>query len=224
MTTIEQARERLIFAMDVPDGELAFVMANKLKGHVGCVKVGLELFIASGPELVRKLVRELEMPVFLDLKLHDIPAQVGRAVKVLRELGATYTTVHVGDEGEALSAAVDAAGDAVKILGVTVLTSSQRGDAVLERAEKAESAGCWGVVCSGQEVREVKNLYPGLFPVVPGIRPLGAQAHDQKRVVTPINAVNSGAERIVVGRPIRDAEDPVEAADQIVREIQAAIG
>lgn len=222
--TIEQARERLIFALDVPDGELAFAMAYKLKGHVGCFKVGLEAYIASGPELVRKITRELDVPVFLDLKLHDIPATVGRAVKALGELGVRYTTVHVGDEGQALSAAVDAAGDKVKILAVTVLTSCRDASAVDQRAEWAADAGCWGVVCSGHEAQQIRARYPSINPVCPGIRRQGERAQDQARVMTPRLAISNGAELLVVGRPIRDADDPVAAADAFASEIQVAIG
>lgn len=218
MTEYETARDQLIFALDVPDGERARQMAYVLKDHVGCFKIGLELFIASGPAIVRDIA-ELA-PVFLDLKLHDTPATMARVVAVVKNLGARFLTVHVGDEGKALPAAVAAAEGQVNLLAVTVLTNCQDATAVLPRAHMAQDAGCWGVVCSGHETAQIHAAYPRLKIVNPGIRLAGESADDQARVVTPIKAINAGAELLVVGRPIRDADNPVLMADEIVAEIQ----
>jgi orotidine-5'-phosphate decarboxylase len=227
-----QARERLIFALDVPAAERALELAERLAGHVGCFKIGLELFVAAGPELVRQIAQRA--PVFLDLKLHDIPATVGRAASVAAGLGVRYLTVHVDEGGRALREAVKAA-PAVKILGVTVLTSIAEDDLgpggfsiglaelVRRRAAQAKDAGCGGIICSGQEAADLRaRLGTGIEIITPGVRPAAGAEGDQKRVVTPAVAIRSGADRLVVGRPIRDAADPVAAADQLVTEIAAA--
>jgi len=218
----DPARDKLCFALDVPDGGLACNYAKKLQGHVGCFKVGLELFIASGPILLSDLRKY--GPIFLDLKLHDIPATVARAVTRAKQYGVRYLTVHVGDEGEALQAAQEAAGDEVKLLGITVLTSCKDATAVLPRAHAAQAAGLWGVVCSGQETAQIREACPRLKIVNPGIRPSGKTNDDQARVVTPTLAIEAGAELLVVGRPIRDAQRPEQMADAIVAEIRGAIG
>jgi orotidine-5'-phosphate decarboxylase len=230
----ETAREKLIFALDVPDAGRALALVDELKGEVGWFKIGLELFIAEGPDLVRRISEHSR--VFLDLKLHDIPATVGRATARAAGLGAKLLTVHV-DAGGAFERAVDAAaesGQGMGILGISVLTSvsneslSACGDSrsvehlVASRAEQAARANATGLVCSGLEARIVRQrLGNDRLVVTPGIRPAGRDTEDQKRVVTPSQALQFGASHIVVGRPIRDAESPRKAASTIVDELAA---
>ncbi|HEV2855647.1 MAG TPA: orotidine-5'-phosphate decarboxylase [Thermoanaerobaculia bacterium] len=219
--------ERLIFALDVPTVEEARGLVLTLKEAVQFYKVGLELFLAGGAsfELIDWLVGQ-DKKVFLDLKLYDIPETVARAVRALRERPVTFLTVH-GD-GAILEAAGREKGD-LKILAVTVLTSLDRAglrelgfagevsDLVLARARRAQETGCDGVIASGQEAKALRDhLGRDLLIVTPGIRPSGNRpADDQKRVVTVEEALRGGADHIVVGRPIRDAADPYEAALQI---------
>jgi orotidine-5'-phosphate decarboxylase len=227
-------RDRLIFALDVATADDALRLVDVLADHVGCFKVGLELYVATGPELARRIARRA--PLFLDLKLHDIPATVGRAAAAAADLGATYLTAHVDEGGRALAAAVSAA-PATGILGVTVLTSIadedlratgySRGLAalVLARALQAKAAGCRGIICSGLEAADLRaQVGPELLIITPGVRLAGGEAADQRRVVTPAEAMRRGADLIVVGRPIRDAADPAATADLIVEELAAARG
>ena len=227
-------RERLIVALDVPTADAAFELARRLSGHVGMFKIGLELFVAEGPSVVRRM-RELapDVDIFLDLKLHDIPNTMCGAIRSARTLGAKFVTVHAGSGTAHLAACVEAAGDALGILAVTVLTSQdevacrQAGhtrsleELVEMRAVCAREAGCAGVVCSGRELARVRAVAPKLARVVPGIRPAGADVGDQQRVMTPARAVLEGATHIVVGRPILQADDQPAAADAIVAEIAA---
>ena len=215
--------DRLIFALDVPGVAEARRLVATLREAVQFYKVGLELFLAGGAfELIDWLV-EQEKKVFLDLKLYDIPETVARAVRRLRERPVTFLTVH-GD-GAILEAACREKGE-LKILAVTVLTSLNReglrelgfaGEVsalVLSRARRAREIGCEGVIASGLEARTLRDhLGDELLIVTPGIRASGARpADDQKRVVTVEEAFRHGADYIVVGRPIRDAPDPYEAA------------
>jgi orotidine-5'-phosphate decarboxylase len=237
MSDLDRARERLIVALDVPDGPAALALAAKLAGHVGMLKVGLELFVAEGPAIVRAIrERHTQLEVFLDLKLHDIPNTMRGAIRSARTFGARFVTVHAGSGIEHLRACVDEAGDALGVLAVTVLTSQDAqacreaghtrtpAELVAIRAQAAASAGCAGLVCSGQELDAVVGIAPGLFKIVPGIRPAGADAGDQKRVMTPGSAIAAGATHLVVGRPIWQSEDPAAAADAIVAEIMSALG
>jgi orotidine-5'-phosphate decarboxylase len=181
--------------------------------------------------------------VFLDLKFHDIPATVSRAMAGIAELGATFASVHCGENPAMLKAAVDGGERKVGVLGITVLTSvsgqnivdagfcpeygKNLSGLVLKRAEMARTAGCIGIVCSGQEVFAVKQMLGRDFiTVTPGIRPLwdGVKPDDQARITTPAQAVTNGADYIVIGRPIRNARDPAEAARRITDEIKAVIG
>jgi orotidine-5'-phosphate decarboxylase len=218
--------ERLIFALDVPGVEEARRLVASLRGAVQFFKVGLELFLAGGGfELIDWLAGE-DKKVFLDLKLYDIPETVARAVRRLRERPVTFLTVH-GD-GAILDAACREKGN-LKILAVTVLTSLDRAglgelgfqgevsDLVLARARRAREIGCDGVVASGLEAKRLRDELGGeLLIVTPGIRPAGDRpADDQKRVVTVEEALRYGADYLVVGRPIRDAPDPYEAALRI---------
>ena len=232
------ARERLIIALDVPDSPTALALAERLAPEVGYFKVGLELFGAMGPQVVRDLIQR-GARVFLDLKLHDIPATVGRSVSVLAQLGVSLLTVHAAGGPEMLRQAVAAARAAdqpPEILAVTALTSLDASDLeavgialspaelVLRRARLAGDCGVAGVVSSVQEAGAVRGILgPGFKIVTPGIRPAGVAAGDQKRVGTPAGAIGSGATHLVVGRPVRDAPDPVAAARGLVAEMAEAL-
>lgn len=227
------ARERLIFALDVPSAVEADRLVDELGDAVHFYKIGLELFMAGGyHELLDRLVKRGKK-VFVDLKFFDVPETVGRAVRALRDRGATFATVH-GNDG-ILAAACKEKGP-LGILAVTVLTSLDRGDLddlgftcdpetlVLSRAKRAIALGCAGVVSSGLEVAALRKAHGAAFAVVtPGIRPVDNRAvDDQKRVATPEAAFAAGADYIVVGRPIREAPSPREAALAIQRTIAAA--
>jgi orotidine-5'-phosphate decarboxylase len=226
--------ERLIVALDVPDlaGLAAFL--NRLEGQPRFCKVGLELFVAAGAAAV-EAVQKRGAKVFLDLKLHDIPETVARAVASATSLGAELLTVHTAGGLEMMRRAAEVAKGKPGILGVTVLTSLSEEDlradgiggtmrdAVVRRAKLAEQAGAAGVVCSPQEVADVRAACADLALVVPGVRPAGAAKGDQKRVATPASAIAAGADYLVVGRPIRDAASPAAAFAAIVGEVEAAL-
>ena len=218
----------IIFPLDVPDARDARSWVENLGGSVGMFKVGLELFSVAGPEIVRE-IRGAGHRVFLDLKIHDIPATARRAMAAIAKAGPVFATAHCAGGKEMLCAAVEGAKGAVGVLGVTVLTSVSGDsrfveDLVIERALLARDAGCVGVVCSGREVEAVKKAAgPGFVVVCPGVRPAWhAGSDDQKRIVTPALAVAKGADYLVIGRPIRDAADPVRAVREILKEIEAA--
>ncbi len=225
---------RLIAALDAPNRAEAEALVAKLGGVPSWVKVGLELFCAEGPVLVRELVAR-GMHVMLDLKLHDIPETVARASAQAAALGAGLLTVHAAGGRAMLQAAVKAAREAgdTRVLAVTVLTSLDDadlteigaqgpvGELVARRAELAASAGCDGIVASPHEVAMARQVAPNLLIVTPGVRPAGSAAGDQKRVMTPREARAAGADLVVVGRPLRDAADPAAAARAIVAELGA---
>jgi len=228
-------RERLIFAMDVPDADAARRLADRLGDSVQFYKLGLELCMAGGYfELLDWMVSRGKK-VFVDLKFFDVPATVASAVRNLTGRGVTYATVH-GNQG-IMEAAAAAKGD-VGILAVTVLTSLDRGDLddlgfgcdveklVLSRARRALEAGCDGVISSGLEARLLREgVDDKLIVVTPGIRPVeNRPSDDQKRVVTVEQAFANGADHIVVGRPIRDAVDPRAAAEDIQSTIAGLFG
>jgi orotidine-5'-phosphate decarboxylase len=228
-------RERLIFALDVPNADAARRLVDQLGDSVAFYKLGLELMMAGGYfELVDWMVGRGKK-IFADLKFFDIPATVAGAVRRLNGRGITFTTVH-GNQG-IMEAAAEAARD-VKILAVTVLTSLDRGDLddlgfrcdvgelVLSRARRALAAGCAGIVSSGIEAEAIRReLGDRLLVVTPGIRPVENRPEDdQKRVLTVERAFAAGADYIVVGRPIRDAADPRSAAESIQASILAACG
>ncbi|MEK6758578.1 MAG: orotidine-5'-phosphate decarboxylase [Deltaproteobacteria bacterium] len=232
-------KDRIIFALDVSDEASAIELSRLLKGRVGLFKIGLELFVSCGPSVVERVRKESDgTGIFLDLKFHDIPATVAGAMRSASALGAQFVTVHCDEGGELLRQAVKSAGSA-KVLGVTVLTSlssealieagiDQRFEdplaLVMHRATIAKKAGCAGVVCSGREAGFVRREFgPDFIVVTPGIRSEGDPVGDQKRVVTPFEAVKRGADYIVVGRPIRDAADPVVAAKLIEAEIERGL-
>jgi orotidine-5'-phosphate decarboxylase len=239
---IKRAKDYIIFPLDVPTEKAAQKYVERLSESVGMFKVGLELFIRSGPVIVDFIKETGHADVFLDLKLHDIPETVFRAMERITDLGAKLVTVHCGETPRMLEAAVRGAKSKVGVLGVTVLTSVSSEDIkaagfrkpfyedmtrlVMERADMAKSAGCVGVVCSGREVKMIKQtLGPDFITVTPGIRPIWDEMgkHDQKRVVTPASAVKNGSDYLVIGRPIRDAKNPKEAALRIAEEIESVL-
>ena len=235
-------KDYIIFPLDVASYEEAIQYVKTLKGHVGLFKVGLELFISQGPAILKAVSEEGAPGIFLDLKLHDIPATVSRAFQAATRYRPMFITVHC-DEGEGiLKAAAQDNPAGTKILAITVLTSlssnnlTQLGydprfedniiDLVLLRARIARDAGCHGVVCSGHEVAAIKQEFgDDLLIVAPGIRPSWGEVSqdDQARIVTPQRAVRDGADYIVVGRPIRDASDPIAAAQRIAEDIASAL-
>lgn len=232
MTTTEVTTDNPIcVALDTPQPDAARALASSLRGEVGAVKVGLTTFAAGGADLVRDLVRAGD--VFLDLKFHDIPAQVGGAVRAVAELGARVTTVHAAGGRTMLEAAARAThGSDLKVVAVTLLTSLDDSDlteigvsgtsrdAVLRWADLALSCGVQGLVCSPLEVSSLREHFGsykrgGPYLVVPGIRPEGADRGDQRRTLTPKEALEAGADLLVIGRPITAAADPVAAAREI---------
>ncbi|HEX7285898.1 MAG TPA: orotidine-5'-phosphate decarboxylase [Candidatus Angelobacter sp.] len=228
------ARERLIVALDVSSARQARELVTSLGDIPGFYKVGLQLFTAEGPEFVRELAGAGHK-VFLDLKLHDIPNTVARAVTSACGLGTSMLTVHAGGGAAMLKAAVEAAGDRLTLLAVTVLTSmnddelTQVGvtgrvlDQVLRLGDLAQSAGCKGVVASARESSQLRQrLGEGFAIVNPGVRPPGTEQNDQRRVATPAEAIRAGASHLVVGRPITQAADPAKAAREIVAQIAQA--
>jgi orotidine-5'-phosphate decarboxylase len=216
----------IFVAIDTPDLEKAKEIARKCAGHVGGIKLGLEFFSANGRAGIREMAK-LDMPIFLDLKLHDIPNTVAKAVQALRPLKPAILTVHAAGGLAMMEDAKAAAPEGTKVVAVTVLTSLDGNDleaigvaagtsAQVERLTLlAKQAGLDGVVCSGNEVKAAKKLWPKGFFVVPGVRPADGQVGDQKRVVTPRAALDSGASILVIGRPITQANNPAEAARAI---------
>lgn len=221
--------ERIAVALDVDTLDEAEALAATLAGHVGWFKVGLELFGAYGPDAVRRI--RPYGPVFLDLKLHDIPTTVERAAKSVAHLGAGLLTVHAGGSVTMMQAAVEGFGDAGNILAVTVLTSLSDDELALVGMEPAETqvvrlaevavdAGVPGLVCAPRDLTRVRQAVgDDVTLVTPGIRPSGGSVDDHARSATPRMAVTDGATLLVVGRPITRATDPVAAADAIAGEL-----
>jgi len=228
-------RDRLIVALDLPDLRVAEAMVDRLGDSVSFYKIGYQLAYAGGLPLARALVGAGKK-VFVDLKLHDIGNTVARGVESLSHLGATFLTVHAYPQ--TMRAAVEARGNSkVKILAVTVLTSYDDNDLrdagyrlgvrdlVEARARQAQAIGVDGLVCSPEEAAHLRGIVGDEMALVtPGIRPAGAAAGDQKRIMTPGRAIAAGASYLVVGRPVVDAPDPKAAADAIVDEIAQARG
>lgn len=224
-------RSPIYVAIDTPDIARAKDIAARVRNHVGGIKLGLEFFSAHGQAGVREMAA-LDLPVFLDLKLHDIPNTVAKAVQALAGLKPAILTVHAAGGLAMMEDAKAAAPVGTKVVAVTVLTSLDGNDlesigvapdthAQVERLTLlAKQAGLDGVVCSGNEVKAAKKLWPQGFFVVPGIRPADGNSHaDQKRVMTPRTALDQGASILVIGRPITQAEDP----DQAARAIEATL-
>lgn len=227
--------DRILVALDVPTAEDAVRLARLVAPYVGGFKVGLGLLFGPGPATVAALV-DVGRPVFADAKLHDIPSQVERAARRLAALGARWITAHVSGGATMVEAAVSgaaAASTGSAILGVTVLTSLE--DADIERfapgtsagkltsrlARLADSGGCEGVICSPHELGVVAQVAPRLTRVTPGIRPVDDDLGDQKRTMTPTEAVERGADYLVIGRSITRADDPVAAAAAISQAVES---
>jgi len=223
-------------ALDTPSLDRASELARALKPFVGGVKLGLEFYGANGPQGVRAVVAT-GTPVFLDLKLHDIPNTVSGAMKALAPLGAAIVNVHASGGAAMMRAAAEAARSSerrAKIIAVTVLTSLEDRDLAeiglsgtalaqaIRLATLAKQSGLDGVVCSPHEIAAVRAACgSGFLIVTPGVRPAGGELGDQKRVMTPLQAVEAGADILVIGRPITAAPDPVQAARQIAAELAA---
>jgi orotidine-5'-phosphate decarboxylase len=220
----------IFVAIDTPDVHRAAAIARDVCGIAGGMKLGLEFFCANGHEGVLR-VAEHRMPIFLDLKFHDIPNTVQKAVEAIARLAPAILTVHAAGGREMMAAAKAAAPPETKVVAVTVLTSLDANDLartgiagspeeqVKRLADLAGEAGIDGIVCSGAEVAAARDVWPEGFFVVPGVRPEGTDVADQKRVVTPFDALNDGASVLVIGRPITSASDP----EQAIRDIDASL-
>ncbi|GAA4771476.1 orotidine-5'-phosphate decarboxylase [Novosphingobium ginsenosidimutans] len=216
----------IYLALDVPRLDAAEALARKVKSHVGGLKLGLEFFCAHGHHGVHEIAK-IGLPIFLDLKLHDIPNTVAAAMQAIHVLEPAIVTIHASGGRAMMEDAKAAAGEHTKVVAVTMLTSLDESDLaatgvggsahdqVLRLADLAHSAGLDGIVCSGQEVGAVHRQWKDGFFVVPGLRPAGGVLGDQKRAVTPREARDAGASVLVIGRPISRAEDPVAAARAI---------
>src|SRR5947209_5622173 len=235
MPTLLDVRDRLIVALDVSTAQEAQRLVQQVGEAAGFYKVGLQLFTAEGPGIVRELVSS-GRKVFLDLKLHDIPNTVSHAVQSAADLGVSMLTVHASGGAGMLKAAVEAAGRRLSLLAVTVLTSLNDEDVqeigysgttldqTLRVAALARSAGCEAVVTSPRVVSALrKMLGEGFGIVVPGVRPQGSDRNDQARIATPAQTIEAGASHIVVGRPITQAADPAKAAEAILGEISQVL-
>jgi len=232
--TTDRFRNPVFVALDTPDLNHAVNIASRVRSFVGGLKIGLEFLAANGPEGVRKIV-ELGMPVFADTKFHDIPNTVAGASREIAALGISMFNVHASGGTAMLKAAREASSEVsprVKLIAVTVLTSmdgadveqvGQRGPLeaqAVRLAELARAAKLDGVVCGASEIRAVRRaIGPDFLIVVPGIRPRGSAVHDQRRSLTPADAMQAGADILVVGRPITAAPDPADAARAIAIEL-----
>ena len=223
--------EKIIIALDVPSEREALELVDQLRERIAFFKVGLQLYTAAGPEIVRA-IHERAAKVFLDLKLHDIPNTVGRAVKAARELGAAMLTIHLSGGREMVRAAIAARNAGMLILGVTVLTSADDqalrdtgiadniDDQVLRLATLGVECGVSGVVSSPHEIKMLRGKFGGRIKiVVPGTRPSWSEPGDQKRVMTPRAAIHAGADYVVIGRPIIADPNPQAALTKILEEI-----
>lgn len=216
----------IYLALDFPRLDTAIEVAQKARAHIGGIKLGLEFFCAHGHHGVLE-VHKLGLPIFLDLKLHDIPNTVAGAMQAIHVLEPAIVTVHAGGGRAMMEDAKAAAGENCKVVGVTLLTSLDEDDMaatgisgsphdqVMRLAELAREAGLDGIVCSGHEVAAVHAMWRDGYLVVPGLRPAEAKLGDQKRAVTPRQARDAGASVLVIGRPIARAEDPAAAARAI---------
>ncbi len=216
----------VFLALDVPQIEPAKALIEKVKAHIGGVKLGLEFYCAHGPHGVHEIAH-MGLPIFLDLKFHDIPNTVAGAMQAVHVYEPAIVTVHASGGRAMMEDAKAAAAEGCKVVGVTMLTSLDERDLartgvggtphdhVMRLAELAQEAGLDGIVCSGQEVGQVRKQWKDGFFVVPGLRPAGASVGDQKRTVTPRQARDDGASVLVIGRPISRADDPEAAARAI---------
>lgn len=229
-----KAFERIYVALDTTDVSYAVELARKLKGLVGGIKVGKEFFTANGPQGVAA-IRDVGMPVFLDLKFHDIPNTVAGAIRAAKPIAPQIINVHAQGGPEMLKQAANAGRDAgiPLTIAVTILTALDQDDLnaigvndtiedqVVRLARLTKDNGLDGVVCSAKEIAPIRAACgPDFKLIVPGIRPAWAAKGDQKRIMTPHDAVIAGADILVIGRPITQADDPVEAVQNIVRELE----
>ncbi|HEX4697426.1 MAG TPA: orotidine-5'-phosphate decarboxylase [Candidatus Udaeobacter sp.] len=228
---MSRAADKIIVALDVPTKRNALELVEQLHDQISFFKIGLQLYTAEGPEIVRALLAA-GAKVFLDLKLFDIPNTVGRAVESANQLGVQMLTIHLGGGGDMIRAAIAARANGIAIFGVTVLTSATEqtlreigisgtvNDQVLRLARLGVEQGIDGVVASPHEIKMVRReLGEKIKMVVPGIRPSWAVAGDQKRVMTPIEALDAGADYLVIGRPITAHPHPSEAVAKILDEL-----
>ncbi len=223
-----EIRERLALVLDVDDLVSALRLARSLRPYFGVAKVGLELYAAAGPDAISSLMDQ-GYDVFVDLKLLDIPTTVGKTARVLGSLGARYLTMHARGDAPMLSAGVEGLRDGAERAGlptpyplaVTVLTSDIGAPAHIfpHRVALAAETGCGGIVCAASDLVDARQLAPRLLRVVPGIRRAGTDVHDQARASTPRAAFDGGADLLVVGRTVTEADDPVAAADALVAEL-----
>ena len=239
---MKEPKDYIIFPLDLPTSREAISYVEALRDNVGLFKVGLELFISQGPEILKSIRNLTDAGIFLDLKLHDIPATVQRAFMAASAHRPEFVTVHCDEGDDVLRGVAEENPGGTKILAITVLTSLSQeklkglgyaheyandiSALVLLKARMAKAAGCQGVVCSGLEVDRVRQeIGPDMIIVTPGIRPAWTvvEKDDQKRIVTPADAIRNGSDYVVIGRPIRDAKDPKDAAKRVAEEIEAAL-
>ena len=228
-----EVRDRLALALDTDDLVVALRLARRLQPWFGVVKVGLELFTAAGPDAVASMLNA-DFKVFLDLKLHDIPTTVRKSARVVGAFGASYLTLHAHGGSVMLRAGVDGLAEGAaaaglpppKAIAVTILTSDADAPAHIlgRRVVTAVEGGCNGLVCAATDVREAKELAPRMIAVVPGIRLAHGERHDQARAATPQEALDAGADLLVVGRAVTGADDPAAAAAALSETVSAAGG
>ena len=219
---------RLALVLDFDDLVPALRLSRELRPYFGVAKVGLELYSAAGPDAIGALA-EQGYDVFVDLKLLDIPTTVGKAAKVLGSLGARYLTLHARGDADMLRAGVEGLREGASRAGladpyplaVTVLTSDPGAPphVLPARVALAAETDCGGIVCAAADLQEARRIAPQLLRVVPGIRPLGADRHDQARAATPREAIDNGADLLVIGRAVTEAADPVAAAEALTAEL-----
>ncbi len=238
---MKKGKDYIVFPLDFDSKKKAIEYVKLLDDKVGLFKVGLELFIKEGPDIVSSIKKITKAGIFLDLKLHDISVTVKKAMQSAARLGADLITAHCSSV-KMLEMAVQGGAGKIKVLGVTLLTDNDQGDIqmagfkdeycddanllVMQRAQMAYIAGCSGIVCSGKEVENIRHKFGKKFLcVTPGIRPSWSSTEndDQKRITTPSMAVESGSDFIVIGRPIRDAFDPAKAAQMTAEEIEKVL-
>jgi orotidine-5'-phosphate decarboxylase len=226
------AKEKIIVALDTPDSASALRLVADLGDAISWVKVGLQLFTAEGPSIVRSL-KERRLKVFLDLKFHDIPNTAHEAMRSAVKLGVDMATIHLAGGSKMVRSAIEAAAESqLLVLGVTVLTSLDEGElrkiGIQRNAEEqvadlvalGRQCGLRGVVCSPREISLLRNRFDKFLTIVtPGVRPSGSAPDDQQRVMTPVDAIGAGADLLVIGRPITAADSPREAALRIAGEI-----
>ncbi|MFL3011671.1 MAG: orotidine-5'-phosphate decarboxylase [Acidimicrobiales bacterium] len=223
-----EIKSRLALALDVDDLIDARRLAGSLFDFFGTVKVGLELYTAAGPDSVG-VFTEAGFNVFCDLKLHDIPTTVHKAARVVGSVGARWVTAHASGGEEMLKAAVDGLREGAEsvglptpgVLGVTVLTSDtvKNEETIVSRCETALKAGCEGIICAAPDLESTSRFSDKLIRVVPGLRLPGGDSHDQARVATPMEAISGGADMLVIGRMVTEAENPIDASEELVSEL-----